>query len=119
MAADPRVVFAAERTLLAWIRSSIALTALGFAVAKFGLLAEAMRGAQPSVAQHVATLAMGVGLVAAAMLVNLLAIHQYRVALRNVPPADIPPGYRAHSVELVAAGVAILGLLLGVYLVVF
>jgi putative membrane protein len=119
MAADPRVLFAAERTLLAWIRSSIALTALGFAVAKFGLIAEAMRGIQPSAAQHVATLAMGVGLVVAAMLVNLLAIRQYRAALRNVPASDVPPGYRRNAVELVAAGVAILGLLLGVYLVAF
>jgi len=119
MAADPRVLFAAERTLLAWIRSSISLIALGFAVAKFGLIVETMRGTPPTAAQHAATLAMGVGLVVGGMLVNLLAIRQYRVALRNVPPSDIPPGYRQHAVEGVAAGVAVLGVLLGTYLVVF
>ncbi|MEY3743625.1 MAG: hypothetical protein RLZZ541_680, partial [Pseudomonadota bacterium] len=30
---DPRVFFAAERTLLAWVRSSITVMTLGFVVA--------------------------------------------------------------------------------------
>jgi putative membrane protein len=34
---DPRVYFAAERTLLAWIRTGVALIGLGFLVSKFGL----------------------------------------------------------------------------------
>jgi putative membrane protein len=119
VAGDPRVLFAAERTLLAWLRSSISLTALGFAVAKFGLIAETLRGTPPTPAQHFATLAIGVGLVIAGVLMNLLAAWQYRTALRNVPATDFPPGYRAHAVELVAAGVSILGILLGVYLVAF
>jgi putative membrane protein len=34
---DPRVYFAAERTLLAWVRTGVALIGLGFLVAKFGL----------------------------------------------------------------------------------
>jgi putative membrane protein len=35
---DPRVYFAAERTLPAWIRTGIAMIGLGFVVARFGLL---------------------------------------------------------------------------------
>ena len=34
---DPRVVFAAERTFLAWVRTGLALTGFGFVVARFGL----------------------------------------------------------------------------------
>ncbi len=34
---DPRVYLSAERTLLAWIRTGVALIGLGFLVAKFGL----------------------------------------------------------------------------------
>jgi len=34
---DPRVYLAAERTFLAWIRTSLALMAFGFVVSRFGL----------------------------------------------------------------------------------
>ena len=34
---DPRVYWAAERTLLAWVRTGITLIALGFAAARFGV----------------------------------------------------------------------------------
>ncbi len=33
---DPRVFFAAERTLLAWVRTGLGLVGMGFVVAKFG-----------------------------------------------------------------------------------
>ena len=34
---DPRVYFAAERTVLAWLRRGLALMGFGFVVARFGL----------------------------------------------------------------------------------
>ncbi|MGA7749091.1 MAG: DUF202 domain-containing protein, partial [Gallionella sp.] len=34
---DPRVFFAAERTLLAWNRTSLTLMAFGFVIERFGL----------------------------------------------------------------------------------
>ena len=34
---DPRVYFAAQRTMLAWLRTGIAIMAFGFVVARFGL----------------------------------------------------------------------------------
>ena len=34
---DPRIYFASERTLLAWIRTGISVVGLGFVVARFGL----------------------------------------------------------------------------------
>lgn len=34
---DPRIPFAAERTLLAWVRTGLAMMGFGFVVARFGL----------------------------------------------------------------------------------
>jgi putative membrane protein len=34
---DPRIYFAAERTLLAWLRTGLAILGIGFLVARFGL----------------------------------------------------------------------------------
>jgi len=41
---DPRVLFAAERTLLAWNRTASGLMALGFLVDRAALMTEAARG---------------------------------------------------------------------------
>ena len=35
---DPRIYLAAERTFLAWVRTSLALMGFGFLIARFGLL---------------------------------------------------------------------------------
>jgi putative membrane protein len=39
---DPRVVFAAERTLLAWNRTGLSLIAFGFVVERAGILMQAI-----------------------------------------------------------------------------
>ena len=58
---DPRVFFAAERTLLAWVRSGIAAIGLGFLVARFGYFLLAINSKLPG-SQHISS-AIGVGLV--------------------------------------------------------
>jgi putative membrane protein len=41
---DPRVFFASERTLLAWVRTGIAIVGLGFVVSRFGLFLRVFAG---------------------------------------------------------------------------
>lgn len=42
MQSDPRVFFASERTLLAWVRTGISIVGLGFVVSRFSLFLRAM-----------------------------------------------------------------------------
>jgi len=61
---DPRVYFAAERTLLAWIRTGLTVIGLGFVVARFGLFLRVIRGdAGSEDGTHYGSTLIGVGLV--------------------------------------------------------
>ena len=85
-----------ERTLLAWIRTGIALMAFGFAIARFGLfLREVAQVGQVHVRQGMGSAWVGVVLVVIGLVTNAAATVRYgqvRRALverRSVPPSPI------------------------------
>lgn len=80
---DPRVVFAAERTFLAWLRTGLALMGFGFVVARFGLFLRALTattGTVPPVGfSHwfgVALVALGVVLTAGAAVQHVSIVRR-------------------------------------------
>lgn len=90
---DPRVFFAAERTLLAWIRSAITLMALGFVVARFGLFLSLLglqRGVPHAVGDHRWSALIGVVLMLSSAAVLLLALWNHLHFIRTLPPEDVP-----------------------------
>jgi len=113
---DPRVLFAAERTLLAWNRSSLALIAFGFLIERSALLLE-LAAPQAGVSMHPGhALWLGLAFILLGVTAALLSCQEYRVVLRSLTPAEFPPGYRATWGMKLNFAVAVLGVLLAIAL---
>lgn len=74
-AADPRLLQANERTLLAWVRTGIALVAFGCVIARFSLVQDAPTSG-PFAFQRT-TPWLGAVFVALGILANALAVKRY------------------------------------------
>jgi putative membrane protein len=113
---DPRVYFAAERTLLAWVRTGIAIMALGFVVARFGLFLSLVPSAQSTgFSSHVSPLIgaalvlVGVGAIAAGAL-------EYRRYCNSLRPEDLPSTHATRLPQVLAWSIVASGLALIVVL---
>ena len=71
---DPRVYLAGERTLLAWIRTGIALMGLGFVVARFGMFLREIAASQHNLPPPTAGLSLWIG--SSLIVVGILTILQ-------------------------------------------
>jgi putative membrane protein len=117
---DPRVFFAAERTLLAWQRSAIALVGLGFVIERFGLfmrLMAAAGGGQP-VASGRTSLVFGVALLLIGAAVATVSAIQFRRFIRVLSASEIPAGYAAWFGPFVNFALAVIALSLSAWFVV-
>jgi putative membrane protein len=91
--ADPRVLFAAERTLLAWQRSAIALMGFGFVVERFGLFLQMVAHQPLSGSQRSFSLGLGVLLLLLGAAVALISARQFHRFAKDLDPTVVPPGY--------------------------
>jgi putative membrane protein len=87
---DPRIYFAAERTLLAWIRTGIAVMAFGFVVARFGLFLSLLPSAAPDGYSSALSPYIGAGLVVIGAAAIAAGTLEYRRYCRTLRPEDLP-----------------------------
>jgi putative membrane protein len=109
---DPRVFFAAERTLMAWTRTSVTLMGFGFVIERFGLFLYMFMKVEGTVWHRDGSFWIGVFFIVLGAIVGFLSVIQYRRVLRTLKPSEIPEGYWINigvytNLTIAAAGVAI------------
>lgn len=116
---DPRVFFAAERTLLAWVRTGIAVMALGFVVERFGLFVSlvAQQAGHPAQPLHATgSSVIGTLLVVSGVAVIVFASVQHARFVRTLPADDLPSSYSVGWALAFSLAFAALGGALAIYL---
>lgn len=117
----PRIFFAAERTLLAWIRTGLAIMGFGFVVARFGLFLRLFVAQRMDIVAHVSppthfSTYVGIALVLLGVASLSIAAHRHREFIATIPIIDMPASHRPHFPVVISFGLSILGVALAAYL---
>lgn len=112
---DPRVFFAAERTLLAWNRTGVALVAFGFVIERFGLFVHMLRQLPGHPGRDI-SFWIGIAFIALAVAVITFSVVQYRRVLATLKPIEIPERYNTWSGVAMNLAVMVLAVTMIAYL---
>ena len=115
-----RTFLAGQRTLLAWIRTALALMGFGFLVARFGLFLRQVLAVEhlPTTTSSSFSLWMGMALVLLGVAVNVCAATRHLEFLRNFRTSQLGQPRRSLFEVALALLLAALGIIMAVYLLI-
>jgi inner membrane protein YidH len=116
---DPRVFFAAERTLLAWLRTGLTIIGLGFVISRFGLFIQLL-GMQSHLSSANSntfiSAILGISFVVIGSLLIAVAAIQHRRFITTLSPEQLPETYNNMLAFAMSIFIALLGVALAIYL---
>jgi inner membrane protein YidH len=116
---DPRVYFAAERTLLAWLRTGLGLIGVGFAVSRFGLFLREVGARESHLPRQATGLSLwsGVAFVTVGVVVNLSAVIRHVRLVRELKTGTWIAGRVSTDAVILGLLLAGIGVGMAVYLI--
>jgi putative membrane protein len=105
-AALVRTALSSEQTLMAWVRTSLSLSAFGFSLAQFFQYLAGQAGAQLSTSPR----RLGIALICLGVVALMLAVMEHVLRIRRLKDQGLPPDSRSFLPIGSAAVMLVVGL---------